>query len=208
MGKKPETKTPQFVEKQIGGEKNGGTRMVRVKRLANDVPTVAAKVKGTSKNFFSKHARKLRAALVPGAVAIILAGAHKGKRVVVLKQLGTGLLLITGPYKVNGCPMRRVNQKYLLATSTQIDVSGVKVPDNINDKYFARVKAEKTKKDGDIFDKKEEYAASEQRKADQVTVDNQVLEVIKKSPEGAVLKQYLRTTFSLSKGEFPHKMAF
>jgi len=207
--KKPETKTPQFVEKQIGGEKNGGTRMVRVKRLANDVPTVAAKVKGTSKNFFSKHARKLRAALAPGAVAIILAGAHKGKRVVVLKQLGTGLLLITGPYKVNGCPMRRVNQKYLLATSTQIDVSGVKIPDNINDKYFARVKAEKTKKDGDIFDnKKEEYAASEQRKADQVTVDNQVLEAIKKSPEGAVLKQYLRATFSLSKGEFPHKMAF
>merc|ERR1719495_2845365 len=183
---KPAVKSTQFVEKQIGGEKNGGTRMVRVKRLANDVPTVAAKVKGTSKNFFSKHARKLRAALAPGAVAIILAGAHKGKRVVVLKQLGTGLLLITGPYKVNGCPMRRVNQKYLLATSTQIDVSGVKIPDN----------------------KKEEYAASEQRKADQVTVDNQVLEAIKKSPEGAVLKQYLRTTFSLSKGEFPHKMAF
>merc|ERR1711881_409349 len=111
---------------------------------------------------------------------------HKGKRVVVLKQLGTGLLLITGPYKVNGCPMRRVNQKYLLATSTQIDVSGVKIPDN----------------------NKEEYAASEQRKADQVTVDNQVLDAIKKSPEGAVLKQYLKATFSLSKGEFPHKMAF
>merc|ERR1712080_743965 len=99
-------------------------------------------------------------------------------------QLATGLLLITGPYKVNGCPMRRVNQKYVLATSTKIDVSGVKIPDNINDKYFGRVKADK------------------------VTVDNQVLEAIKKSPEGAVLKQYLKATFSLSKGEFPHKMAF
>ena len=32
----------------------------------------------------------------------------------------------------------RVNQRFLLATSTKIDVSGVKVPDNINDKYFAR----------------------------------------------------------------------
>ena len=32
----------------------------------------------------------------------------------------------------------RVNQRFLLATSTKIDVSGVKVPDTINDKYFAR----------------------------------------------------------------------
>merc|ERR1711913_216539 len=143
---------------------------------------------------------KLRASLAPGAVAIILAGAHKGKRVIVLKQLGTGLLLITGPYKVNGCPLRRINQKYLLATSTKVDVSGVKIPDNIIDKYFARVKADDNKK--------EEYAVSEQRKADQVTVDNQVLEAVKKNPEGKILLPYLKASFSLSKGEFPHKMAF
>merc|ERR1712080_482940 len=143
---------------------------------------------GTSKNFFSKHARKLRASLAPGALAIVLAGVHKGKRVVVLKQLGTGLLLVTGPYKVNGCPLRRVNQRYLMATSTSVDVSGVKVPDNVDDKYFQRDKAENTKK--------EAYTASEQRKADQVTVDNQVLEAIKKHPEGAIIKQYPGTFLS------------
>merc|ERR1712058_223493 len=105
---------------------------------------------GSSKRFFSGHKRKLRASLQPGAVAILLAGVHKGKRVIVLSQLSSGLLLITGPHKVNGCPLRRVNQRYLLATSTEVDVSGVKIPANIDDKYFARVKQEKSK-DGEIF---------------------------------------------------------
>merc|ERR1712218_646666 len=171
------------------GAKNGGTRMVRVKKLANDYPTVDAAPKGTSVNFFSKHKRTVRDSLTAGTVAIVLAGAHKGKRVVVLKQLEPGLLLVTGPFKLN--------------------VSKVSVPENINDKYFARVKAEKSKKEGDIFEaKKEAYKPSEQRKADQAAVDTQVLAAIKGHADGAVLRQYLKAGFSLSKGEFPHKMCF
>merc|ERR1739838_985246 len=104
-----------------------------------------------------------------------------------------------GPHKLNGCPMRRVNQRYLLATSAKIDLAGVTIPENVNDKYFARVKAAKAaKKEGDIFDSKK----------DQVTVDTQVLEAIKKNADGKVLKQYLRASFALSKGQFPHNMAF
>jgi len=65
------------------------------------------------------------------------------------------------------------------------------------------------KKEGDIFEtKKEAYKPSEQRKTDQVTVDTQVLAAIKAHPEGPVLKQYLKATFALSKGEYPHKMQF
>merc|ERR1711970_655825 len=115
--------------------------------------------------FFSGHVRKLRASLAPGVVAVLLAGVHKGKRVVVLKQLGTGLLLITGPHQLNGCPLRRVNQIYLLATSTKVDVSGVNIPEHINDDYFRRAPKKANNKEGDIFEsKKEEYKPSEQRK--------------------------------------------
>ena len=68
-----------FVEKKVGGAKNGETRMVRVKKLTNNVPTVDAPAAGTSKNFFSGHVRKVRASLTPGTVAIVLAGVHKGE---------------------------------------------------------------------------------------------------------------------------------
>merc|ERR1711982_194708 len=61
----------------------------------------------------------------------------------------------------------------------------------------------------DIFEsKKEEYKPSEQRKTDQVAVDKQLLEAVKKHADGKLLKAYLRTGFGLSKGEYPHKMVF
>merc|ERR1712179_788831 len=151
---------PTFVEKPVKGAKNGETRMVRVKRLRNDVPSYDRPAAGTSVNFFSKHKRSLRSTLTPGRICIVLAGAHKGKRVIVLKQLESGLVLITGPMKLNGCPMRRINQIYLLATENALDVSAVEVPEKVK------------KEGGDIFtSKKEEYKPSEQRKTDQAAMD-------------------------------------
>merc|ERR1711973_486965 len=166
--------------------------------------------KGTSKNFFSKHKRTVRSSLSAGTVAIILAGVHKGKRVVVLKQLASGLLLISGPFALNGCPLRRVNQRYLLATKTKLDIASVKVPENIDDAYFKRAKKAKAgKKEGDIFEsKKEEYKPSEQRKTDQAAVDKELMAVVGKHAEAKMLKQYLRSPFGLSKGEHPHEMVF
>merc|ERR1719446_1671213 len=151
-------------------------------------------------------AAKLRKNITPGTVLILLSGRFKGSRVVFLKQLDSGLLLITGPYKVNGVNLRRVNQAYVIATSTKVDVSGVDVS-AINDDTFKRV-AKETKKEGseDFFQadsKKTECSA--ERKALQAKVDKAVSAAVSKVPQ---LKAYLRASFSLTANDQPHLMKF
>merc|ERR1712037_746244 len=201
--KKADKPAPKFIEKKVNGAKNGGTRKVPSRKLptANDFPTTDKDIMRKTRKCFSNHKRVVRSSLKAGTIAIMVAGVHKGKRVIVLKTLSTGLLLVTGPFKVNGCPLRRVNQRFVVATSTSIDLSAVKIPEKIDDAYFRRARKEKkgaAKKEGDIFEAKQ----------DQADLDKQILAVIKKNKEGAMLKQYLRHNFALSKGQYPHQMAF
>merc|ERR1719253_2544976 len=93
---------------------------------------------------------RVRKSITPGTILILLAGRFRGKRVVCLKALSSGLLLVSGPYKINGVPIRRVNQAYVIATSTKIDVSGVDVS-SITDAYFARDKDAKKNEEEEFF---------------------------------------------------------
>jgi len=151
--------------------------------------------------------QKLKPGIAPGSILILVAGRHRGKRVVFLKQLESGLLLVTGPFKINGVPMRRVNQKYVLPTTTKLDIN-VSIPDRVDDKYFGRVelKAHEGQDQGEIFQaKKSTYSASAERKEDQKAVDAGIIAAAKKIPQ---MVNYLGANFSLRNGQNPHNMVF
>ena len=153
---------------------------------------------------------KARKSFTPGRVVILLAGRFKGKRVVVLKRLESGLFLISGPYKANGVPLRRLNQAYAQPTSTEINVSNVNV-EHITDAYFAKRSCErevsyKTAWNSLAKEHDEEDQKNLQKKKEtQNIVDKDLLEEISKTP---LLRRYLSRRFSLRKNTKPHAMKF
>ena len=123
-------------------------------------------------------------------------------------------MLSSGPYKVNGVPLRRVNAAYVLATSTKVNVSGVDVS-KVEDALFLSSDKGKgkgqgkgsKKKDGEFIsdEKKQRPVISSERKAEQQRVDSALAAALKAVPN---LHHYLHAKFSLTKGQKPHLLSF
>ena len=150
-----------------------------------------------------RNPTKLRESITPGTVLILLAGRFKGKRVVFLKQLDSGLLLVTGPFKLNGVPTRRVNQCYVIATSTKVTLPEMDLS-KFEDSYFKAAEKRQAKKSEEaFFDEPVKNELAAEYIANQKAVDGAILKAI--APE---MKGYLSTTFSLKDGDRPHLMKF
>ena len=141
-----------------------------------------------------RNPTKIRASCKPGSVLILVAGRFRGKRVVCLKTLKSGLLLVSGPYSTNGVPLRRVNPKYVIGTSTSVDLAGVDTA-SITDDFFKRAKGEK-EATSTIF---------APRKPTQTKIDAALTKNIAKVE---MLESYLKAKFTLKNGDRPHLLKF
>ncbi|KAJ2994770.1 hypothetical protein NUW58_g1462 [Xylaria curta] len=175
-----------------------------------------------------------RDSLTPGTVLILLAGRFRGKRVVLLKTLDQGVLLVTGPFKINGVPLRRVNSRYVIATSQKIDLAGLdqaKIDEVAEPKYFAR-DTTKDKASEEAFFKQGEkpqvWDPSPKTRMLWIEQEQELMTTVlqkkeisssraadQKTIDKALianikkvdqLASYLASSFSLRKGDKPHEM--
>ena len=202
-------------------KKTGG-----LKRKYTKKATRVTKAKRSAATFTS-----LRKSITPGTIGIMLAGRFRGRRVVIVKQLPkNGPLVITGPFKMNGVPLRRVDARYLIATSTKVDLKGVDAS-KITPEVFKRAKAVRAKKgEADFMGDKAKRAAerkarksakaggkkeakkatkvSDERKALQKTIDDAIIASLKKDALGNEKIGYLHSVFTIKSGDCPHRMKF
>lgn len=176
--------------------------------------------KGNYKRKYMCMIPKLRKSITPGTIVILLKGDHQGKRCIFLKQMPSGHLLVTGPKQVNGVPLMKVDQKFVIATSKKIQLSEnlTKSVASIKDKllnvrlsfkheYFANADGEKMKqyREHTVLDS----AKLAKREKIQKICDEEIArEIESKADTKTLVFTYLRTPFSLNSTDMPHQMKF
>ena len=86
-----------------------------------------------------KKKYKERKLFQKGSILILLGKKYNGKKCVFLKYSREGALIVSGPYSVNGIPLRRINRKNAIQTEINIDLTGLNI-EFLNDKYFDYLK--------------------------------------------------------------------
>jgi len=155
---------------------------------------------------------RLRRGLTPGTVVILLVGPFRGKRVIFLKQLEkSGQIAVTGPLAINGVPLRRVGQRFVIITSTKTDISKVDTS-MINDYYFNKgrgmqrlwkLKQKKRKFYNELKKRMKERKVS--KRETQLAVDKGILEELNGE---YLMKKYLSSYWSIVPGQPPHAVKF
>jgi len=178
------------------------------------LPMRYAAAKGSMKHV--NNPTKLRKSLIPGTVCIILAGRHVGKKCIFLKQIKrSGLLLVTGPHKVNGVPLRRVDQKHVIATSVRVPLPETfKLPAYVDDFLFKKSRGTKknsTTKPKDAALKGK--AATKKPTPDKVrdaqrAIDKVMIKSLKKHVESTMVFKYLKRNFHLIGDRYAHNLKF
>nr|CUU99813.1 hypothetical transcript [Hymenolepis microstoma] len=107
-----------------------------------------------------------------------------------LQRVGTVVILLAGRHRVNGIPIRRVHPDYVIATKTVIKMDKIRLPGRMQ-----------------TPDRKT-YVLKDERKEDQKLIDKRVIAAIKQTKTAKMLFAYLRSQFSLSRTDRPHKMVF
>lgn len=148
---------------------------------------------------------KLRPGLEPGTVVILLTGKFKGKRMIFLKQLAPGFLLLNGPYCVNKVPLLKMKQDLVIITSTKIPVPEVDLSGITMDYFVKPKKAKREQSQAEFFQAPEDEKPklSEEVVATQKKIDDALVPSIDEE-----MVQYLRTPFTLYAGDRPHLMKF
>lgn len=92
-----------------------------IPRVSFTRPAVAAEIDPIKPDACPVPERKTRQSLAIGTIVIILDGEFKGKRAAVIADAGAGVVKVCG----TSVPVTEVDQDYLIATSTKLELSGV-----------------------------------------------------------------------------------
>eukprot|EP01057_Protomagalhaensia_wolfi_P005849 Protomagalhaensia_wolfi_Nauph_80__5848@NODE_743_length_2043_cov_573_405689_g557_i0_p2_GENE_NODE_743_length_2043_cov_573_405689_g557_i0NODE_743_length_2043_cov_573_405689_g557_i0_p2_ORF_typecomplete_len158_score37_57Ribosomal_L6e/PF01159_19/2e11KOW/PF00467_29/0_00016_NODE_743_length_2043_cov_573_405689_g557_i014641937 len=157
---------------------------------------MAFKMAGETK---PKPRKELYKKLEPGRIVIILDGAYRGRRAVVLKALPSGNVVVAGPHTVNRVPVMRVVQSRVMPTSTKLAIEGLNL-DEVKDAIFKKVQI--TPKQGD---KPAEMGATEELKKLIQDIETHIVPRIDED-----MHDYLKTPFTLNatSGLKQHELCF